>query len=371
MRRKQAVVWVVLVLLVLLIVGGIFLVAYQMLTRSSPGVAGVTATSTITPLGAGADVAEEVRRDHLLLGELSALDRRYRLFRVHLEPFSKEEIFSVPWSDTSSFPDVTVQGSYIGVFFGPGEGMLLGLDGKAVGMNEMPFLPPTAHFSVSPDGERMIYFKYLSSVGTASAAVRDMVANTDVFAWPIGADASRSCEFVGWSEDGRKAYCLARGASRTDVKSYDVRSFAHALVASAADARDAEYSIRHSLLVSAAGNRVSLYDAEAKARRDLVRMPEGTAVENVLLAPDASRVFFTAGGSVYSAEVENGTPALLVPDARLVSLSSDGKLMLFERGDAEGGMRFSVAYADGSRAKDLYVTTKDVVHTRYVGWFSN
>ncbi|MBI1755431.1 hypothetical protein HYR65_04100, partial [Candidatus Azambacteria bacterium] len=225
LRRRQIFIWVFLVLLTVSIVGGIFSVAYQVIKSGGNQNRSIANTPVIRPVVGGSDVSEnkkEESKDYFIFGELASSDKKYRLYKIRTQPFSKEEIFSFPWSDPKTLPEVTVQGGLIGVFFEPGKGLLLHPDGKVVGTSELAFQPPYAYFSISPDGTRMIYFKYFSSIGTTSLTVRDVKTNEDVFGWPIGSEASRPCEFIGWSQDGRKAYCVAMVKSRADVKSFDV-----------------------------------------------------------------------------------------------------------------------------------------------------
>lgn len=368
LRRKQIIVWVFLLLLVAVVVGGIFSIAYQVLKSDGGERSGGLSSFVVTPLAGGDAQIEgkgKERKDHFIFGELSSADETYRLYRVSVQPLAKEELFSFPWDDRSSLPTVTAQGGYLGVFFEPGKGYLLDHEGKLVGLNALPFVPPYAYFAISPDGTRMVYFKYFSSVGTTSAMVRDLKTNEDVFAWPIGSEASVPCTFTGWSADGRKAYCVAYRGTRAEARAYDVKSFSYALVGTAANAAQARYWPDHGLLISAGTAGVSVFDAAKKTRKTIASIP----AENALLVPSGQPlVFFTAENAVYAVGLEGGDPRKVADDARLAAVSADGTLLLLAR---ENGKRFSAVGVSGSDSYELFALSQDIAHAEFVGWFAN
>lgn len=370
LQRKQVFLWMFLVLFVLGIGGGIFMVSWQVI-KSGQG--GIAPASFVTPLasvlgGAQAEVA--ARTDFALWGEYSRTDGRYRIFRIYLSPFSKEEIFSFPWNDLASAPMATVQGKYLGVFFGPGNGLLLHTNGRLVPLNEFSFIPPTGYFTISPDGKRMIYFKMFSTVGTAGAFVRDIGKEADVFGWPIGSEASRVCEFVGWSGDGRKAYCLAREAKRTEVRVYDAVSFSHSVAGSAPGAADAVFLPAASSLIFATGPSVFALNTATKTRQEIARLTDETGtVERVRVSADGATIFFSGTGGIFSVESGGGTPRKLADAGRLVAIAPDGSLILFERSLESGDkVYFTTSAQDGSGQKQLWGTSPDILHPAYIGW---
>lgn len=370
LQRKQFIVWAFLFLIVVVVVGGIFFVAYQMIKSNGGGGSGGTSNVVVTPL-TGGDVqinGKEKGGEHqesIIFGELSSVDKTYRLYHVTLLPFSKEEIFSFPWDDSSTLPTLTPQGEYVAVYFEPEKGYLIDHAGKLVGLDAVPFVPPFAYFSISPDGTRMIYFKYFSSVGTTSAMVRDLKSNEDVFAWPIGSDASVPCAFTSWSSDGSKAYCVAYSKGRAEARAYDIKNFSYTLVGTATNAVQARYWPNHGLLISAGSTGVSVFDTAKKTTRTLTSVPAQNAL---LVVNGQTRVFYTSNNSVYSVALDGGESTKVADDAGLVTASPDGTLLLLSR---EKGKRFSVADVLGSGAFELFSLSQDIVHTEFVGWFAN
>lgn len=260
--RRQVFIFLFSMLFGLLVVGGVFFVAYQVI-RSGGVRGGENSVSAplMTPLAQYGSIAEEKQEsaeDIFIFGELSSLDNTYRVYKVRVFPFSKEEIFSFPWSDAAVLPEITAHASYLAVFFAPENGIMVDADGKPVPERALAFRPPSAHFTISPDGARMLYFKYFSSLGTAGLFVRDMKKNEDVFAWPVGSPPSRVCEFTGWSPDNTKAYCALTAQLSAETRVYDVKNFSWKTIPAALQGPDDVFSGARPLAFFADGTRVLL-----------------------------------------------------------------------------------------------------------------
>lgn len=373
LKRRQGFIWVFLALVVLLIGGILALLAYSFMT----GGGSVTTTSppvVVTPAPAksnGIAVQKKSTGTYFLMGELFPVEKKYRISKVYYPSFSKEEFFAVPWRNTAITPAVAHYGDYIAVFSDPGTGIFIGKDGKVASVNDTMFFPPYIYFSLSPDGKKMAYFRYLSSLGTTSLTVRDIGKNEDAFGWPVGSSASEPCKFRGWTKDGAKAYCLSMRRGAATLKTIDVNRYAVATVMTVPGVRDAEYYADSDILVTAERDGIVIREVAVGKRTIIVDSPESKAAENVMLTPDGKTIAFTVNDVVYSADVASGVQQR-THDGVLVGITPDSqRVLLRDPADAfVNGDHYSMAAFDGSGHQSLHTVMNIVSLSQFLGWFS-
>lgn len=370
-QKRQSFLWVVLLAVVLLIAGIVFFIAYQFMRGGGKGISDVS-SSVVTPVARALPSLlggeTETAGDYFLVSEASLRDKRFRIFKVYYTSFSKEEIFAAPWRDKAATPVVTEYGENIAVFFDPGYSVLLTRDGKTAPSSNSFFVPQGPHFTISPDGKKMVYFKQLSSVGTMSLMIRDLEKDEDVFAWPISSPASEMCDFGGWSADGTKAYCTRVKNGKAVVGAVDIKQYTYATVASVS-ARVARFYPAHALLVAADKSSIFTFDTNTKERKEVLALSTET-VENVFLTSDASQIVFTANSKAYAVNRDGSNRQEIKNTNRVISLGSNEAYNIFEVMEADGGSYYIVMDIAGSKRKELYGMTKDIAYTQFIGWFS-
>lgn len=372
LQRRQSFLWVVLLAVVLVIAGIVFFIAYQFISSENGGSGSVVSPAT-TP--AGTAVSSTVRGevfsqgDHFLMSEVSLTDKRFRIFKIYHEPFSKEEIFALPWRDTARAPVVVRYKEDLAVFLDSGQSILLTPTGKTVPLSNSLFVPEDSHFSISPDGKKMVYFKQFSSLGTKSLTVRDLEKNEDVFGWPINSPASEACDFNGWSADGEKTYCTSIKNGRVVVRVFDVRRYSYATVASFSGVRDARFYPEHGLLVAADKQGIFTFDSITKEKREVLALANEPA-QSVFLTPDKAKIVFFADDDVFVMGLDGSDKKEIDYASRILSLLPDGTRALVEVLE-DGGAHYAIIGIDEHSHRELSGITKDTVHAQFIGWFSN
>lgn len=370
-QKRQSFLWVALLAVVALIAGAVFLVAYQFMrggggNGSTPSVVVMPAVNILSSI---AQEGAAVRGDYFLIGEVSSTDKRFRIFKTYYAPFSKEEIFAIPWRDSAAAPAVVEYGENLAVFFDAGRSILLTREGKTAPLSNSFFMPSDSHFTISPDGKKMVYFKQFSSLGTMSLTIRDLEKNEDVFGWPINSSASGACDFNGWSADGEKAYCTSVKNGKAVVKAFDVRRYSYAAVASFSGVRAVRFYPAYALLVAADKQSIFTFDITTKEKKEVLAL-EGESVESVFLAPDKSTIVFVAGGAVHAVGFDGfGRKEVKSAVARVFSLLPDGARALVEASE-DGGPHYGIIGINDKSHTELGGITKDIVHTQFIGWFS-
>lgn len=371
LQRRQSFLWVVLLVVVLFIAGIVFWIAYQFMSSGDGGSVGTPPAAVMPAVNAVSSIVrgEAVSQgDHFLIGEVSLTDKRFRIFKIYYAPFSKEEIFALPWRDTAKAPVVVGYEENLAIFLDSGKSILITPKGKTVPLSNSLFVPEDPHFSISPDGKKMVYFKQLSSLGTKSLTVRDLEKNEDVFGWPINSPASEVCDFSGWSADGEKTYCTSIKNGRAIVKSFDVRRYSYATAASLPGVRDARFYPEHGLFAAADKQSIFTFDIVTKEKKEVLALA-GEQVESVFLAPDRSKIVFAADDAVYAVGLDGGGKKEIDHATRILSLLPDGTRALVEVFE-DGGSHYAIIGIDKMSHTELSGITKDIVHTQFIGWFS-
>lgn len=374
LKKRQSFVWVFLVLVVLMIGGILAFVAYGFMSGGS-GMVTTQTPVTVTPAPAKNGITSVATKKsvgtYFLTGELFASEKKFRIYKVYYPTFSKEEFFSIPWRNTAVSPAVAQYGEYIGVFSDPGAGIFIDKNGRVSSVNDGSFFPPYTHFSVSSDGKKMVYFRYLSSVGTTSLTVRDLEKNEDLYGWAVGSSASEPCEFRGWSTDGVKAYCVSVRRGTATLKTIDTNRYVIATVASVSGARSAEYYPERTTLVVAGRDGIVLYDISKGTKRIISDSPEAKAAMHAILAGDGKTIVFTANNIVHVVDVETKDQRP-VHEGVLVSISPDSQRILFreEIDEVMAGDRYSMMLLDGGDYRNLHTVMNTVTLSQFLGWFS-
>lgn len=355
-------------------IGGILaFVAYGFMSGGGGSIT-TTAPVMVTPAPTknGVVVAQKKRSPtYFLTGELFSGEKKFRIYKVYYPIFSKEEFFAIPWRNTAITPAVAQYNNYIAVFSDPGTGIFIGKDGKVASVNDATFFPPYVYFSISPDGKKMAYFRYLSSLGTTSLTVRDMEKNEDAYGWAVGSSASEPCEFRGWSADGAKAYCMSVRRGTATLKTIDVNRYVVATVASVSGARSAEYYNDLTMLVVAGRDGISLYDIATGAKRIAVDSPEAKAATNAMFAGGGKTIVFTANNIVYVADAVTGVQRPM-HEGVLVGISPDSQSILFREDVDEVmvGDHYSTMLIDGGNHRNFHTIMNNVSLSQFLGWFS-
>ena len=125
--------WIALLGVVVLIAGIVLLVTYQFMRD---GGSGAMPSAVVVPAmnAVSSSTQKDVvsRGDYFLVSEASSTDKRLRIFKVYYAPFSKEEIFAIPWRGGTATPVITEYGENFAVFLDAGRSVLLTREGKGV-----------------------------------------------------------------------------------------------------------------------------------------------------------------------------------------------------------------------------------------------
>ena len=374
-KRKQIVIWGFLFLFILATTGSIFYLAYRIMKENGPGQAVEVKQSDIRiPISSKPAVSSKgnPNGNYFIYGEFSPQNGKYKIFKVHYKDSVKEEIYSFPWSDPDKIPGLVPRGENIAIFQSADSALLINHVGKLAATNE--FIPPSKYFTVSPDGKKMFYFKFMSSLGNPMLILRDLEKGDDIYTWPLNSPASEICDFSGWSADGARAYCLARKGGVASLKTFDAQKRSYALAKTVRDASDAKYYAEHSILLFAVNNKISIYDQNTGEEKQIISVPENAIVKNAFLAPDRQRVFYTAGNRVYSVKIDGSDNKSLLGErgAELVSLSADSRDILFKTPDPDNTAleRYLVSDLNGQNVLDLFAAGKQASGIQFIGWYS-
>ena len=373
-KRKQIIIWGFLFLFILTMVGFIFYLAYRMMSEGGPGQAIGTNQSAIKiPASSRSAAAKETEHsgDYFLYGEFFPQDRKYKIFKVYYRESIKEEIYSFLWNDPVKIPGLAVHGKNIAIFQSSDSALLINHSGKLAATNE--FTPSSEHFSASPDGKKMFYFKFMSSLGNPMLILRDLEKDKDIYTWPLNSRASEVCDFSGWSSDSEKTYCLGKSGSVASLKIFNAQNPSYSIVKTISDATDAKYYAKHSILLFAVKNKISIYDQNTKEEKLVFSTPDGPSVKNIFLAPDGSRVFYTLNNRVYSVNIDGSDNKNLFGerDAELVSLSTNSRDILFKTpdGDDDRLERYLAGDIEGKNILDLFAAGKQASGIQLIGWY--
>ena len=381
LQKRQIVVWSFLIFMMLASVSALLYISYQVMQgKDKGGSLSASDAPVITPMSKTVKGSVLSRDDrYFLYGQFSPQESKYRLYKIYYGTFAKEEIFSFLWHDSSSQPSFAFYGNDIAVFPDVNKGFLISKEGKMV-ISPKDFIPPDAHFSISPDRKKMFYFTYLSSVGTTSLTLRDLEKGKDIFKWPVSSSASQICDFAGWSGDGTKAYCLAKSNGVATLKSFDAVSHAVNTVTSKRGIIDAAYHLQSQILLTVSRNTVSLYNQAGNAWKDVVSAPQDSSFENAFLIPDGSGVLYTqhrtnnivSDKKIYFVALDGSGQREIQTSgsAQLVAVSPDSQMALFESFDKTTKFveHYSVARIDGASGADLYLTGAPISGTQFIGW---
>src|SRR3989344_2444085 len=373
-KRKQIVIWGFLFLFMLATTGSIFYLAYRIMKEDGSGQAVEVKQSAIRiPVSSKPSVSPEEKPNgnYFIYGEFSSQDKKYKIFNVHYRESIKEEIYSFPWNDPDKIPGLATHGESVAVLPSVESAFLIRHDGKLAITNE--FIPPSKYFTVSPDGKKMFYFKFMSSLGNPMLILRDLEKDSDIYTWPLNSPASEICDFSGWSADSARAYCLARKGGVASLKTLDAQKRSYALAKTVRDASDAKYYAEHSILLFAVNNKISIYDQNTGEEKQIISVPENAIVKNAFLAPDRQRVFYTAGNRVYSVKIDGSDNKSLLGErgAELVSLSADSRDILFKTPDPDNTAleRYLVSDLNGQNVLDLFAAGKQASGIQFIGWY--
>jgi len=374
-KRKQIVIWGFLFLFMLTTVGFIFYLAYRMMSEGGPEQAiRINQSAIKIPISGQPTEAKETKQsgNHFLYGEFFLQDRKYKIFKVYYKESIREEIYSFLWSDPDKIPGFAVHGENIAIFQSSDSALLINHSGKLAATNE--FTPPSEYFSVSPDGKKMFYFKFMSSLGNPMLVLRDLEKDKDIYTWPLNSRASEVCDFSGWSSDSEKTYCLGKSGGAASLKIFNAQNPSYSIVKTISDATDARYYAERSILLSAVKNKISIYDQNTKEEKLVFSAPDGSSVKNIFLAPDGSRVFYTLNNRVYSVNIDGSDNKNLLGerDAELVSLSTNSRDILFKIPDSGDGRleRYLVGDFEGKNILDLFSADKQTPGIQFIGWYS-
>lgn len=379
-KRKQIVIAVFLILFILTITGFLLYFAYGLMGGKSSAINNMAGKKPLLMPISNVSLANTEKKqggDYILYGEFSNQDKKYKIFKVYYKGLVKEEIFSFNWNDLVSQPTLAVYKKRIAIFSSINGGFFINYSGRVASTDE--FIPPSRYFSVSPDGKKMFYFKYLSSLGNTMLVLRDLEKNQDVHTWPLNSPASEICDFSGWSPDGIKAYCLLKKSALAKVEALDSKNYSYASIASADNATDVKYYPNLSLFVVASENGISVYNTGTNEKKQIISAPKSVAIKNVFLVPDGSRVLYTAVSAdgavygIYSANIDGSDQKELksVGNADLISISPDSQNMLykiFDQNDRKIERNFT-SDINGENAAELYVADSDIFSPQFVGWF--
>ena len=373
-KRKQIVIWGFLFLFILTTVGFIFYLAYRMMSEEGPGQAIGTNQSAIKiPVSSRSAAAKEAEYsgNYFLYGEFFPQDRKYKIFKVYYKESIREEIYSFLWSNPDKIPGLAVHEENIAIFQSADSALFINHNGKLAATND--FTPPSEHFSVSPDGKKMFYFKFMSSLGNPMLILRDLEKDKDIYTWPLNSQASEVCDFSGWSADGEKTYCLGKKGNTTNLKIFNAQNPSYSIVKTIRDANDAKYYAERSILLFAIKNKISIYNQNTKEEKLVFSAPDGSSVKNIFLTPDGLRVFYTFNNRIYSVNIDGSDNKNLLGerDAELVSLSTNSRDILFKMpgGDDNRLERYLAGDIEGKNILDLFAAGKQASGIQLIGWY--
>lgn len=379
-KRKQTVIAVFLILFVLITTGFLLYFAYDLMGGGNSIINNTAGKKPLLMPVSNVSLANTEKKpvgDYILYGEFSNQDKKYKIFKAYYKGLVKEEIFSFNWGDLISQPALTVYKKHLAIFPSINGGFFINYDGRIANTDE--FIPPSRYFSISPDGKKMFYFKYFSSLGNTMLVLRDLEKNQDVYTWPLNSQASETCDFAGWSLDEIKAYCLLKKGTLAKVEAFDSKNHSAAAIASADNAADAKYYPDLSLFIAASGNAISIYNTGTNEKKQIISAPENMAIKNIFLIPDGSRVLYTAVSAddavhgIYSANIDGSDQKELksAGNADLISISPDSRSMLFQIFDPSDRKieRNFIGGINGENVAELYIADADVFSPQFIGWF--
>lgn len=384
-RNKQIIIWSALFLIVIGVSVPIFYLSYQFVANkeSNAGIANKPIVKQSTAkcdnclLGETAKAAPQ-GKEYIIYGAFFKDEQRYKIFKTYHDYFSSGEIFSFSWQDTDTLPALAeYPNDKVAVFTGFNNGFLIDHAGKIGGIGE--FVPPYYDFTISPDGKKMFYFKHLSSLGTTALALRDMEKGVDLRVWPVSSPASGYCDFSGWSDDGKIAYCLAKKGNGIELKSLNSAKYSVKTLASFNNVNDAKYYSKQSFLVAASGDSIISLDLQTGDEKTIFSLPNGH-VFNVYFLPDDAKIVFTASESdnksfgIYSVNIDGSNVKNIVSskyNAFLISVSENYKELLYRGKNEENELEdYFIISADESESHHASLGVPSDIHDlQIVGWY--
>lgn len=380
-KRKQIAIAVFLLLFVFTITGFLLYFAYDLMKGGNSRENLMMGNSSIKTsiLNSSPVLAQKQPIDgsYFIYGEFSEQDKKYRLYKTRYEESTKENIFSLSWNDAVSLPSFAVYGNRIAVFPSINNGFFIDHNGHPANADE--FMPPSRYFTVSPDGGKMFYFKYLSSLGNTVLVLRDLRKNQDIHSWPLNSPASKICEFTGWSPDGISAYCSREDGSSAKLTAFNSKNYSYSTVASVDGTTSAKHYPKYSVFIGAVKNNIVVYNTNAKEVKNIVSMSENTMIKNVFLAGAEPKIFYTAaadyGDKIYSANIDGSDQKELASGKNysLISISANAPKMLFESVDEKdrAARHYFIGDSDGKNISELYTVGAEVSGSQFIGWFAD
>lgn len=309
---------------------------------------------------------------YFLYGAFAGDSSKYKIYKFDYDARASKEIFSFPWKDSKKTPSISSFGKNIAIYLDVNNGFVIDKNGKI--SNHRAFTPPYSDFAASGDEKKLFYFKYLSSTGSKSVALRDLIKNTDVRIWPSGSEAARDCDFAGWNKNDTVAYCIYKDGARRTLRSFNSVNFSYNDINSADSAVDVKVYSEFGIFLKTFLSSITVYDFNEKKNLLNIKAKEGESFSYGFITSDGTKVLYGVKESVDGtiqevarmANIDGSEDVKVLDDViNIISISSDSKKILFERITEDSNVsRYAISNIDGSNQEDLYIAGE----IKFIGW---
>lgn len=389
LKSKQIFIWFFLLLVVILIATvafyGVFIIlgkqAAPLIEPQKSQTGGfVTPTSNITiqkgvsELEGAVSFEEGQSNIHFLYGVFISDSGKYRIYRVDYGARAVREIFSFPWKDPNRMPAISQRQENIAIYVGVNNGFVIDRNGKIV--NHQIFTPPYSDFSVSDDGKKMFYFKYLSSTGSKSLVLRDLSKNEDLRIWPSGSEAARDCAFTGWDSNNINAYCIYKEGRKQVLRVFNSVNFSYSDINTTEGAVDLKFYPKLGYILKTFPSSASVYDINAKKNITTIQVKEEESLSHSFLNEEGNKIFYKITGleesifknNAHIANIDGSEDVKILENVhRIISISPDSMKVFFEQTDEsdKNVFHYLISNIDGSSQEELF----SGIAAQFIGWF--
>lgn len=389
LKSKQIFIWFFLLLVVILIATvafyGVFIIlgkqAAPLIESQKPQAGGfVTPTSNITIQKGISEQKEAVSPEEeqndirFLYGVLMSDGGKYKIYRVNYGTRVVREIFSFPWKDPNKIPAISQRQENIAIYIGVNNGFVIDRNGKIV--NHQIFMPPYSDFSVSDDGKKMFYFKYLSSTGSKSLVLRDLSKNEDLRIWPSGSEAARDCAFAGWDSGDVNAYCIYKEGRRQILRVFNSVNFSYSDINTTEGAVDLKFYPKLGYILKTFSSSIVVYDINTKKNITTIQTKEDESMSHSFLNEEGNKIFYKVTGledgvsknNVHIVNIDGSEDVKILENVyRIISISPDSTKVFFEQTDEsdKNAFHYLISNTDGSSQEELF----SGVAAQFIGWF--
>lgn len=387
LKSRQVLIWFFLLTVVLFIATvalyGVFIILGQqagpLVEQKKPQMQFITPapadiiTQENYPVGE-MSLAGESSGIYFLYGVFASESSKYKIYKFDYDTRVAKEIFSFSWKDSKKVPSISQFGENIAIYLDVNNGFIIDVNGKI--SNHRAFAPPYSDFTVSDDGKKIFYFKYLSSIGSKSVVLRDLIKNEDIRIWSSGSEAARDCDFFGWDINNISAYCIYKDGGRHTLRAFNSVSLTYGDINSADSAVDVKVYSDLGYFLKTFASSLVVYNINEKKNILNIKAKAGESFSYGFITPDGKKVLYGVKESVDGstqevarmANIDDSEDVKIFENIKkIISISSDSKKILFERVAEDSNVsHYAISNIDGSNQEDLHI----VGDIKFIGWLS-